>query len=326
MPDPGPARSRTGLFLAAAGVIVGTALWLRFHRIGLYELWLDEAFSFEMATTANLREVLLRENNPPLYYLLQRFWFHLFGGSEAALRSLAAVSGTCFVAAVIPAGRRFLGPAAGLWAGAIAALAPLHVYYAQEARAYSLLVLVILLSYMALWRALHEENKISWAVFSGCTLFALATHYMAVLALVPAAVLVWIWPEPAGRRGRWERYLAASALAAAPWLCWVVWSFWVHPHPEGAHSWIQRIWLNTPPWQAIPKSLEVLVLGSQAQLIPGFFKQFTLLAFPPALRTLGVPRGFRSASCGCVRWSCFRCSRSGSSRSCVPTTSSGGTT
>ena len=106
------------------------------------------------------------------------------------------------------------GPATGLWAGAISALAPLCVYYSQEARPYMLLVLALLLSYLALWRALQVENKLAWATLSGCTLLALATHYMALPALVAAAVLVWIWPEAAGRRGRFREAIRRASREA----------------------------------------------------------------------------------------------------------------
>ncbi|MFQ5418459.1 MAG: hypothetical protein ACE5FL_15640, partial [Myxococcota bacterium] len=71
-------------FSAIASLLVGLAALLRFHHLGAAELWMDEAFSFEMAAIADAGSVLLRENSPPLYYLLQRLWLHLFGPSEVA--------------------------------------------------------------------------------------------------------------------------------------------------------------------------------------------------------------------------------------------------
>ncbi len=285
---PADVPARDWRFALAAAAIVAVAAAVRFYRLGAYELWMDEGVSFQMATVDPFGAALLRENSPPVYYVLQRLWLLPFGESVAALRSLSALAGTLFVAALIRSGRTFLGPAVGLWSGALAALSPLHVYYSQEARPYALVSLAIVLSLHSLWVALHAGGRIRWLAFSGFTLLALATHYFAILVLAPAGLLVWLWPADERRAARFRHYVAASVLAAGPWLLWLLWSQFGSPHPRGAHEWIERIWQHLPPVLAIPKSLEVLFLGSQAGLVPGFFKQFTALEFPAWLRAAGL--------------------------------------
>ncbi len=205
-------RVRDRCFFVAAAAIVAVAAGLRFYRLGFQELWMDEGVSFGMATVEDFRAALRREYNPPVYYLLQRLWLLPFGESEAALRSLSAVFGTLFVAAIIWGGRVFLGPATGLWSGALAAIAPLHIYYSQEARPYALLSLAIVLITITLWRAVQVGTWSRWLAFSSCTLFALATHYFAVLVLAPAGLLVLLWPAAVRGDRRWRRYAAASVL------------------------------------------------------------------------------------------------------------------
>jgi 4-amino-4-deoxy-L-arabinose transferase-like glycosyltransferase len=275
-------------FALGAAALVIAALALRFHQLGHQELWLDEAFTLELAGHEEFARAVRREYSPPLYYLLQRGWVALFGESEAAFRSLSALLGAAFVGAAIGFGRTLFGATAGLWTGALAALAPLHVYYSQEARPYALLALAVLASHGALWRAARVGTGRAWLAFSACTLLALSTHYFAALVLVPAALLIPLRAaEPAAARlGR--RYAGALALGVVPWLVWFAWSFFVHPHPQGGHPWIRNLWEELPPALAIPKSLEVLLLGSQAGLLPGFLKQFTQLEFPAALRGLGL--------------------------------------
>jgi len=275
-------------FAALAAAIVVVSAWLRFHRLGEYELWLDEAFTFELAASSDFGDALLRENSPPLYYLLQRLWLGAFGASEVALRSLAASCGVLFVGVLIATGRRVLGLAGGLWAGAIAALAPLHVYYSQEMRPYSLLMLALLLAFLTLWRAVASGSARAWVAFGASACLALSTHYFAILALAPAALLPWLAPAGAERRRRMTRFAVAAAVAAVPCGLWLTWSFFGVPHPQQSHAWIQRIWENLPPALAVPRSLEVLLLGSQLNLLPGFFKQFTLLTYPAWLRALGL--------------------------------------
>jgi hypothetical protein len=55
------------------------------------------------------------------------------------------------------------GPEAGLWAGRLAALSPIHVCSSQEARACAPLTLTLLLPAVAPWRALARDARGTWA-------------------------------------------------------------------------------------------------------------------------------------------------------------------
>jgi 4-amino-4-deoxy-L-arabinose transferase-like glycosyltransferase len=275
-------------WLAAAAALVLLGAALRLFHLDTQELWLDEALQLRMATTERLGEALRLEYSPPLGYLLWRGWVGAFGESEIAMRSLAAIFGILFVPAAIAAGRAILSPAAGLWAGAVAATSPLHVYYSQEARAYSLLCLAILLAHGTLWRALARPRPAAWAAFAASAGLALFTHHYAALALAPGLLLAWRWPRDAETARRRAGFLLAGAAAALPWAGWIAWSWLVNVQIQRGYLWVEQVWRAIPPALAIPKSLEVLAFGPQAGSIPGFFKQFTILEFPGWLRWLGI--------------------------------------
>ncbi len=274
-------------FLATASAIVVVALLLRLYHIGAQEFWLDEALSFHTATMPNwLGAPLIENNTPPLYYLLLREWMPLAGQSEASIRLLSAVFGTIFVAMVIWAGREIFDPRVGLWSGLIAAVAPIHIYYSQEARAYALLTLALLATYATLWRALKTNLWRWWALFSLSSLVAFYSHYFAILGLLPTVYLLLVWPEKQ-QATRTRLYYGAAALASGlVFLPWLILSFIFSPHT--LPLWMRNIWEQTPPLLAIPKSLEVLGLGSQAGLLPTFLKQFSSLEFPLSFRLLGI--------------------------------------
>jgi 4-amino-4-deoxy-L-arabinose transferase-like glycosyltransferase len=277
---------RRGWWAAAVALtLLGAAL--RLHHLGFQELWLDEALQLRMATTERFAEALRLEYSPPLGYLLWRGWVGLFGEGEVAMRSLAALFGIAFVPIAIAAGRAIISPAAGLWAGAFAATAPLHVYYSQEARAYSLLCLAILLAHWTAWRALARPRPAAFAAFAASALLALFTHHYAALALAPAAGLAWAWPRDERTRARHAGFALAVAAAGLPWAAWIAWSWLANVQIERGYLWVTQVWRAIPPALAIPKSLEVLAFGPQQGSIPGFFKQFTILAFPAPLRALG---------------------------------------
>ena len=274
-------------FLATASAIVVVALFLRVYRIGAEEFWLDEALSFHMATMPNWRGAPLIENNtPPLYYLLLREWTTLAGQSEASIRLLSAVFGTLFVAMLIWFGREIFDRRVGLWSGLISAAAPIHIYYSQEARTYALLTLALLATYATLWRALRTNLWRWWTLFSASALLALYSHYFAVLGLIPTVYLLLVWPEKQQARQRALRYGAAALASGLLFLPWLFLSFIFSPH--ALPLWIHNVWEQTPPLLAIPKSLEVLGLGSQAELLPNFLKKFSSLEFPLSFRLLGI--------------------------------------
>ncbi len=273
-----------GRFPAGAAAIVALACFLRLHGLGGQEIWIDEAFSFYVATTGEMLRALLIEHTPPLYYLLLRGWVAVAGSSETALRLPSALAGTLYVGAVIWAGRELVGPAVGLWSGLMAAVAPIHIYYSQEVRAYALLTLALALTYAVLGRALRRDTWPWWMLGSASALLALSTHYFGLLGLLPTAAIVWSRPV----RRPWGRYLVASLGSGLIFLPWVIWSFFLTPRSRPAIAWIRGVWERTPPWLAIPRSLEVFGLGSQGDLPLIYLKQFTTLAFPAGLRLLGL--------------------------------------
>jgi 4-amino-4-deoxy-L-arabinose transferase-like glycosyltransferase len=266
-------------FYAITGGIVAVALLLRIYRIGEQPLRFDEAFSFSMAAMPHWLERALGDVNPPLYYLLLRGWVQFAGLSEAALRLPSAVFGALFVAGVIWAGRTILTPQVGLWSGAFAAVAPIHIYYSQEARAYTLLTLALLLTYVTLWRALKATTWHSWAPVSACAVVALYSHYFAILGLLPTAFLLLIWPEKQQTRERWLRYAGAGLLSGLLMLPWLLWSFVFRPHSLQAIEWIRSRWDQMERALAIPRSLEVLGLG---------WTQVAGTEFASSLRMLGL--------------------------------------
>ena len=96
------------------------------------------------------------------------------------------------------AGRKLISVRAGLIAAALTACSPLLVWYSQEARSYSLLVLLSASSLLAFAYVLERPTRRSAAAWVICSALALATHYYAVLAVVPEA----LWLLAVHRRSR----------------------------------------------------------------------------------------------------------------------------
>jgi mannosyltransferase len=199
---------------AALAVIALTLLAaaLRFYHLGHQGFWFDEAnASNDMRLSPGKMLGLLPQNQttPPLYYLVGWVWARAFGFSEVPLRSLSALAGVATVPIVYVVARRMLSARAGLIAAALAACNPFLIWYSQEARPYELLVLLTALGLLAFDLARREptgRRVVLWAVVSA---LALATHYYALLVVVPEA----LWLLYLHRR-RWPVVVAVALVGA----------------------------------------------------------------------------------------------------------------
>lgn len=163
------------------------AFALRVFRLDAQSLWYDEAFSvylahFDLATIAARTAADIQ---PPLYYFLLHFWIAWAGESEFALRFLSLIFSVLTIPLMYVTARRLFDRVTAQIAALIATLAPLYVWYAQEARMYTLITFLLLLSSYALWRALTASSRATrwWMVFTLANIAAAYTHYFAFVVI-----------------------------------------------------------------------------------------------------------------------------------------------
>ena len=140
-------------------------------------------------------------HHPPLYYLLARFWLQLWGDSRAILRSFSVLTSIL----VLPAGYFlsqgiFNNQKISLIFVALLAISPLFVLYAQEAREYSLWVLLILLSYLYLLKALKAQlltsQLIHWGLYTLIIASGLYTSVLMILVIFSQFIYVLFSTKP----------------------------------------------------------------------------------------------------------------------------------
>jgi mannosyltransferase len=180
------------------------ALALRLYRLDAQSLWLDEGSSWQMARQpwpTLLRDMLNPTAAYPLYHLLLKVWIIVFGDSEIALRLPSVLAGATAVSVIYlaayeglressaPPKNPFLYPMA---AAAIVLLGPFPIWYAQEAKTYSVLLLAAALLSWALLRALRTGEKRDWLVFASIALVAIFVHRLAALTVLAGGWAWWI--------------------------------------------------------------------------------------------------------------------------------------
>jgi len=200
-PHPETARAwRIGSF------VWGIALLLRLYRLGAQGLFLDEAWSWDV-TRLPAREILLLprfDPHPVGYYLLLKAALHLLPATPAGLRLPSAAGSLLALALLMALAFRLGDSRAAAAAGLLAAVSSFDVYYAQEARMYTLLAAGVLFSLLALLRALDGRPH-GFLLWGGGAALLPWIHTYGVLYLGAEAGVVLSWSV---RRTLQERRLS----------------------------------------------------------------------------------------------------------------------
>lgn len=188
----------------------------------------------------------------PLYIVITRFWLEWFGNSVAVARSFSAfLSLLTFPCIYWLCLELFESSLVGWIAMALVAVSPIHVVYAQEVRAYSLWIVTILISSVALLRAMRLKTKVSWCIYAATLSIGFYTHLFFTLVAFAQGVYVIVIER--FRLSKTSIYYLISSLAGfisfVPW----IWIIITNPQLE-AVSWAsakQTVFASATRWAGI---------------------------------------------------------------------------
>jgi mannosyltransferase len=123
--------------------LITLAFLLRFYRLNTQSMWFDETLSalFAWLPLGTAIQAMLQEglHHSPLFYVL----LHPFAAgdfNEFCLRFLLATLGVLSVPPIVQVGRMIVGARIGSLAAVLLVVSPFHVWYSQETRMYTLLI------------------------------------------------------------------------------------------------------------------------------------------------------------------------------------------
>jgi mannosyltransferase len=161
---------------------------LRLHLLTQRNLWDDEAASVifaQLPWRAFLKTMWNYEANMSFYYVLLRGWLH-FGDSEAVVRALSVLVGTAAIPATYILGRRLFGEREGIVSAALSAVNMFQIRYSQEARAYSLVLLLSIVSTYYFVQAIDSPRQkrywFGYVVASALGVYGHIFFYLVVIA------------------------------------------------------------------------------------------------------------------------------------------------
>lgn len=200
------------------------ALFLRLHNLGEQSLWFDEAASVRIAEqnfAAMFSSIQSDERIPPLHYVILHAWVRVFGNSEFSVRLPSVIAGTAAVWAVYRFASNLFGGGGGIIAALLMAVSRMQILYSQEARAYSLLVLLSVLSCDLFARLVRQPTPRRELAYVIVTVLLVYSHLYGVFAIAAqhvAYVVMLLTRKPVALRPRrWIVLNVAVVALFSPW-------------------------------------------------------------------------------------------------------------
>jgi uncharacterized membrane protein len=232
------------------------AFLLRLYQLSQKSFWLDEIFSLLRSTPRSFSSFLQEMQHschPPLYFLTLSYWKFLdklypyssFLSEESHTRLLSVCCSTLALVFFYHIGRYWFKPKELLLPLLLCATSPLYVFYAQEARQYSMVLLLVLATQ---WAFLHAQFIILSPETSSSPLRGKIFYTLfLILGLYCFTYTIWVplshcffllfehyWN---GKKVQWKALLLCWILGACAYLPWLpfLWNR-VHYIQEALHE------------------------------------------------------------------------------------------
>jgi uncharacterized membrane protein len=203
-------------------LIVAFAFLIRVIGIGSQSLWIDEVATARLVTlgSAAFIEQLFgtvgSEANQPLYFLLLHPWTYVFGTSEWALRAPSLLFGIASIPVFFIWCKGTIGEPAARIATLLLATSAFAVWYSQDARPYSLMLLVACSIQASFSKYMRDRTVASLLVLALVEVVALHTSIL-FFGLVAFVNLYWLIRRHEGSDSyQWLVTQAAVALLCTP--------------------------------------------------------------------------------------------------------------
>jgi len=166
-------------------------LILRSYNLGYNSLWLDEAVTYEtsLKSFSEIWTIIATGDfNPPLFYWIEHVIL-LFGTNEIVLRIIPVVLGVLTIPLFYLIGKELLDRNVGILAAALLAFSSFHIFYSQEARAYSAMLFFASLSIFFFLKAIQENDIKNWILFGVFSAVAFWLHFYVIVLI--ASLLIY---------------------------------------------------------------------------------------------------------------------------------------
>ena len=213
---------------------------------------LDEAQSLWQTSHSipGILKVIAQDVHVPLYHILLHFWQITFGQSIEAARTLSLLFFIATIPIVYLLARRILSINWSLFVVVLFSFSPFMNWYANEARMYTLLVLVTTLSQLFFVKLIQSKGRQGWLGYCLTAIVGVYVHYFFLFSLLTQAIFFLV-SRKYFIKGTFYRFAALAVFLVIELLPWLLYF-----HSLGSAS-------NTSPNLQTPSSIDFFNVFSQ---------------------------------------------------------------
>jgi mannosyltransferase len=185
---------------------------LRFYKLGEWSFWIDEIYTINRTQTHFNDIVAVLQNLPnrlwfPLSFVFTKYALNILGVTEFSARLVSTLIGIITIPVLFFYTRKFFGVGVALLLALLLAVAPWHVYWSQNARFYTSLLVLYTMAGLSFFYAIEFDRPWSFVLFYGFLYLAMSERLQAGF-LIPVAFAylgsLWIFrfERPPGFRKR----------------------------------------------------------------------------------------------------------------------------
>src|SRR5687768_2004205 len=152
----------------------------RFYKLGEWSFWIDEIYTINHALAHFSTPQLILEHIPPsrnwvpVSVILAAQVLNMWGVSEWSARLASVMIGVISLPILFFSSRRIFGDWVALLAVLLLAVSPWHIFWSQNARFYTSLLLFYTLALFAFYLGLERNKPVYFILFYGLLYLAIS--------------------------------------------------------------------------------------------------------------------------------------------------------
>lgn len=156
-------------------------------------IWYDELWStrIKLGSVRELAFQAIYDIHPPAYSTMMYLWINVFGDSELSVRVPPLLFGIATIVLAYAFANYAAGSKVALLSAFLLVISPVHIWYSQEARQYSMLLFAVLLVVVSKIKLnITRPNQMWFGAYTGAVLLCVFGHYYLVAYVFLISIII----------------------------------------------------------------------------------------------------------------------------------------
>ncbi len=170
-------------------LIFAIGFFLRIFKLGYDDLWFDEVCSMQVKQHLGVSSRLFGLS--PLYYLFLHFWLIVFANNEFWMRLPSVLFSSISLLGIFILAKYLWDEKAAFFALAMLSLSPFHIWYAQEATRYSLVVVIFIFDLYVFLKSIRNNRFQDWFLLVLFSILGVYCDYFFILVILCEVIILF---------------------------------------------------------------------------------------------------------------------------------------